>query len=42
MFGLIEGKWILIFSFAFYFLQDDILVEECEKHLTTQRYLVGK
>lgn len=41
-FGLIEDKWILIFSFAFNFLQDDILVEECEKILTTQRYLFGK
>lgn len=26
--GLIENKWILIFSFAINFLQDDILVEE--------------
>lgn len=38
----IENKWILIFSFAFNFLQDDILVEEWEKILTTQRYLFGK
>lgn len=28
--------------FAFNFLQGDVLVEECEKNVTTQRYMVGK
>ena len=42
MFGSIEDNWILLFSFAFNFLQDDVLVEEFEKNVTTQRYMVGK
>lgn len=41
MFGLIEDSWILIFSFAFNLLQDDVLVEQCETNLATQRYVVG-